>query len=179
MNAGTMQQLQQELAQLAQAQQQLQAQQDACNSSTRGSDRKLHEVSQQLQQLGMGLTAQSSDLTGLAESVLSCLSAARAHAAAAASASQPASSYLSNLLGPAAHPAATVTATKQLPWGAWVSAACAVQAVQAVRIAATGCIITPLATTLYSLYPCPIHTQQSSEQCILAALQSPHQTLAS
>jgi hypothetical protein len=163
-NAASMQQMQQDLAQLAQSQQKLQAQQDACHSSTSSSSRKLQEVSQQLQQLGMGLTAQSSDLTGLAESVLSCLAAARAHAAAAAaSASQPASSYLSNLLGPAAQPAAAVSANKQLPWGAWVSAAadtmnnlpCSTQAVQTVRTPEVSCMMPPVAAMLYSPGPLP------------------------
>lgn len=122
-NNAALQQLQQELQDLAHTQQQLQAQQDICSSSASTSGKKLQEVTQQLQQLDARLAGQTADLTGLAESVLGCLAAARQHAAvvAAAAATQPPSSYLSNLLGPAVPPPATTAATKQLPLGAWVS----------------------------------------------------------
>jgi hypothetical protein len=122
-NAVVLQQIQQELLEVVQSQQQLQAQQEICHSSSSASSKKLQEVTQQLQQLDARLAGQTSDLTGLAESVLGCLSAARSHAASAAAAAstQTPSSYLSNLLGPAVPPGAAV-ANKQLPWGAWVSA---------------------------------------------------------
>jgi hypothetical protein len=121
-------QLGQELQDVSKQQQQLQAQHEICSSSHHSSDKKLREVTQQLQQLGARLANQTADLTGLAESVLGCLSAARAHAAAAvaaaAAAPQLPNSYLSNLLGPAgpAAAAAAAPAGKHLQWGAWVSA---------------------------------------------------------
>lgn len=115
-------QLQQEVQDLAQSQQQLRAQTDVCHSSASSSSRKLQEVAQQLQQLDDRVAGQTSDLTGLAEAVLGCLGAARQHAAAAAAAAatQPPSSYLSNLLGPAVPPAPPVApAASKQQWAAW------------------------------------------------------------
>jgi hypothetical protein len=106
---------------VAQLQQQLQAQQENCHSSSTASSKKLQEVTQQLQQLDARVAGQTSDLTGLAEAVLGCLSAARSHAAASAASAQTPTSYLSNLLGPAVPPVAGVAPSKQLSWGAWVS----------------------------------------------------------
>lgn len=126
--AVALRQLGQELQDVSKQQQQLQAQQEICSSSHHSSGKKLREVTQQLQQLDARLANQTADLTGLAESVLGCLSAARAHAAAAVAAAaatpQLPNSYLSNLLGPAGPAAATAAApaSKQLQWGAWVSA---------------------------------------------------------
>lgn len=120
-----LQQLQQELQDVSQQQQQLQTQQEICMSGHSSTSKKLREVAQQLQQLDARLVGQTADITGLAESVLGCLEAARAHAATPAAPAAPMpNSYLSNLLGPAVPPAAAVApVSKQLQWGAWVSKA--------------------------------------------------------
>lgn len=123
--AAAVDQLQQEVQDLAQSQQQLRAHTDACHSSASSSSRQLQEVAQHLQQLDERVAGQTSDLTGLAEAVLGCLGAARQHAAAAAAAATPPpSSYLSNLLGPAVPPPPPVApAASKQQWGAWVSEA--------------------------------------------------------
>jgi len=115
--ASVQQQLQNDLQELSLAQQQLSARQEAFSTQSSTTGKRLQEVGQHIQQLDARLGAHATDMTGLAESVLGCLSAARVHAAAA---SQAPSSYLSNLLGPATPPTAVGTG-KQLPWGAWVS----------------------------------------------------------
>lgn len=117
-----LQQVQQDVQELAETHQQLQDWRETLESNADLSRTKLQHVDQHVQQLHIQLANQSADLTGLAESVLGCLSAARVSAAQAACV-QPSSSYLSSLLGPAAAVPDLSSNSSQQQWMAWVSTA--------------------------------------------------------
>lgn len=119
--ATALQQVQLDVQELAAVQQQVLARHDVIDTNTSSCSKKLQEFGQQMQQLDVRVSGQAADLQGLAESVLGCLSAARAHAAAA-DAPQGPSSYLSSLLGPAMTPPVTTAPPGHAPsWNAWVS----------------------------------------------------------